>query len=192
MPKKVWKKIAVVSIAAMMISSMAACGTEKESKQETVAAEEGNLGKYEETIICNMGRSTIANPKFPEGDNYEDNAYTRYLKEKLNVEVVDAFEANGEDYDRQVSLAIASEDLPDIMRVGSKDILDELVENDLVEDLTDVYNKYASDYIKEIYDSYDGRCLEEATYDGKLMALPGTNVDSAPLKYLSVQTGWIN
>ena len=138
-----------------------------------------------------MGRSTIANPKFPEGDSYEDNAYTRYLKEKLNVEVKDSFEANGEDYDRQVSLAIASGELPDVMRVGSKDVLDELVENDLVADLTDVYDEYASDYIKEIYDSYDGRCLDEPKYDGRLMALPGTNYDAALEKYLFGRTGWM-
>lgn len=127
-----------------------------------------------------MGRRTLANPKFPDGDTYEDNAYTRYVAEKLNVRILDEFEANGEDYDRQVSLAIASGELPDALFIGSKDILDELVENELVEDLTDVYETYASDYIKEIYDSYGGRCLDTATYDGRLMAIPGTNLDSAP------------
>ncbi len=191
MQKKTWKKFVAVLMAAIMVSGLTACGKEKADKKDAVAAEEGNLGKYKETVTCNMGRSTIANPKFPDGDNYEDNAYTRYLKEKLNIKVVDAFEANGEDYDRQVSLAIASEDLPDIMRVGSKDILDELVENDLVEDLTDVYDEYASDYIKEIYDSYDGRCLDSATYDGKLMALPGTNVDSAPSQVF-IRADWLD
>ena len=138
-----------------------------------------------------MGRSTIANPRLPDGDTYEDNAYTRYLKEKLNVEVKDAFEANGEDYDRQVSLAIASGELPDVMRIGSKDVLKELVENDLVEDLTDVYEEYASDYIKEIYDSYDGRCLDEAMIDGRLMALPGTNYDAAPCE-IFIRQDWID
>jgi len=83
-------------------------------------AEEGTLGAYGETLVCNVGRSTIANPKFPGGDTYENNAYTRYLKEKLNIQITDAFEANGEDYDRQVSLAIAAGELPDMMRVGSK------------------------------------------------------------------------
>jgi len=58
--------------------------------------------------------------------------------------------------------------------------LDELVENELVEDLTESYELYASDFIKEIYDSYDGRCLENASYGGRLMGMPGTNPDSAP------------
>lgn len=114
--RNVYKKVMGLSIAAAMLLSVTACGGNSDEKQEAVKAAEGVLGAYEESISCTVGRSTIANPKFPEGDTYEDNAYTRYLKERLNVEIKDEFEANGEDYDRQVSLAIASGELPDIMR----------------------------------------------------------------------------
>ena len=163
----------------VMAAGLSGCGKE-DKNQEPVMAEEGTMGSYHQVLECAMGRRTLANPKFPDGDTYEDNAYTRYVMDKLNVRILDDFEANGEDYDRQVSLAIASGELPDALFIGSKDILDELVENELVEDLTDVYEDYASDYIKEIYDSYGGRCLDTATYDGRLMAIPGTNLDSAP------------
>lgn len=169
-----------IFITVLLAAALGGCGGGKAADGPPAEMDEGSLGAYKETLICHAGRSTIANPKLPEGDTYENNAYIRYLKKKLNVEIVDDFEANGEDYDRQVSLAIASGEMPDIMRVGSRDVLDELVENGLVEDLTDVYEMYASDYIKDIYDSYDGRCLDMATYDGRLMALPGTSLDSAP------------
>ena len=171
-----WQRAGFLCLAAVMLTG---CGSQ-EKNPEPMAAAEGAMGSYEQVLTCTMGRRTLANPKFPEGDTYENNAYTRYVMEKLNVQIVDDFEANGEDYDRQVSLAIASGELPDAMFIGSKDILDELVENELVEDLTDVYNTYASSYIKEIYDSYGGRCLDTATYEGRLMAIPGTNLDSAP------------
>lgn len=170
----------VLFAAAGAAAVLAGCGGGKAEAQSEITASEGPLGAYSETLVCTTGRSTIANPKFPGSDTYEDNAYTRYLKDVLNVEIKDEFEANGADYDRQVSLAVASGELPDVMRVGSKDLLDELVENDLVEDLTETYEEYASDYIRGIYDSYGGRCLEPATYDGRLMAMPGTNLDSAP------------
>lgn len=162
------------------VAALAGCTSKNVDDRPPVAAVEGPLGAYEETLVCGMGRSTIANPKFPQDDSYEDNAYTRYLKDVLNVQVVDDFEANGADYDRQVSLSVAAGELPDVMKVGSKDLLDELVENDLVADLTEVYEAYASDYIKDVYDSYGGRCLDLATYNGRLMAIPGTNLDSAP------------
>ncbi len=166
--------------ACLLAAGLVGCGKDGTGNEDPVAAEEGVMGSYQQELECSMGRRTLANPKFPEGDSYEDNAYTRYVAEKLNIRIRDEFEANGEDYDRQVSLAIASGELPDALFIGSKDILDELVENDLIEDLTDVYADYASDYIKGIYDSYDGRCLDTATYDGRLMAIPGTNLDSAP------------
>ncbi len=167
-------------LAAVITAGLTACGEGDQTQKEPVTVKEEGLGNYQELLECTMGRRTLANPKFPDGDSYEDNAYTRYVRDKLNVQIIDEFEANGEDYDRQVSLAIASGELPDVMYIGSKDILDELVENELVEDLTEVYKTYASDYIKEIYDSYDGRCLATATYNDRLMAIPGTNLDSAP------------
>lgn len=179
------------ALALVMVSGLAACGGKSQERKEPVAAETGGLGNYQEVLECTMGRRTIANPKFPDGDSYEDNAYTRYVQEKLNVRMIDEFEANGEDYDRQVSLAIASGELPDVMYIGSKDILDELVENELVEDLTEAYETYASDYIKTIYDSYGGRCLETATYNGRLMAVPGTNLDSAPC-VVYVRQDWLD
>lgn len=164
------KRIATVLLGCTLAAAVLTGCQDGEKGKNT---EEGGL------IEVSFGRSTTSNPKFPEGDTYENNAYTRYLEKKLNVKVVNAFEANGDDYTRQISLAIASGDLPDVMRVGKAE-LDELVENDLIGDLTEVYETYASDYIKDIYDSYDGRVLASATYDGKLMALPGANVDGAP------------
>lgn len=168
------------AVLAALLITLTGCGAAEKENLPAQAATEGPLGAYEETLTCTVGRKTIANPKFPEGDTYEDNAYTRYAKEILNIQIKDEFEANGEDYDRQVSLAIASGELPDIMGISSQDLLDELVENNLVEDLTDVYQQYASDEIKKIHESYDGRCMEFVTYDGRMMAMPGTNLDSAP------------
>ena len=143
-----------------------------------------NLIKQDSTeidpIIYTMGRKIVKNPKLPEGDTYEDNAYTRYIEEKLNAVCINKFEATAEEYDRQVTLAIASGDIPDIMHIGNRDLLNELVEKDLIADLTDVYHNYSSNHVKNVYNSYAGRALKEAVYDGRLMALPGTNVDSAP------------
>ena len=138
-----------------------------------------------------MGRQTLQNPKLPEGDTYENNAYTRMLEDKLNVKIVDEFEANGDDYDRQVSLALSAGDIPDIMKVTTLDELQELYENDLIADLTESYESHASDYLKGIYDSYGGRALENVTFDGKIMAIPGTNADSGP-SIVWIRSDWMD
>lgn len=196
---KALKKIFVILLATVMTISLAACKKDNESQKESdtsksdttgsinITDSEDNsnasvdpFGAYENEITVTMGRQTIQNPKLPEGDTYEDNAYTRWVKNELNIKIVDEFEANGADYDRQVSLAISSGDLPDMMKVNSLDELKELYENDLIEDLTDAYNTYATDYLKEVYDSYGGRALSNVTFDGKMMALPGTQGDAGP------------
>ena len=66
------------------------------------------------------------------------------------------------------------------MVISDKNTLDEMVENDLVEDLTDVYNCCTSDKIKEMYDSYGAELLDSVRYDGRLMAMPETVIDHGP------------
>ena len=56
------------------------------------------LGKYPETVTYTLGKIAGANnANLPVGDTYEDNAYTRYLKNVLNIqnENLFALEANG-------------------------------------------------------------------------------------------------
>lgn len=202
--KKILGRCLAAAMASTLVFGMTACqGSDNNSSGETAgtgAAGTGTgstqesydpLGAYDETVTLSIGRGTVQNPKLPDGASYEKNAYNDWVKERLNIECTNSFEAmEGEDYDRQVSLAMASEELPDVMIVG-RDILDELVANDLIEDLTDSYNNYASDYIKNIYDSYDGRCLGAATYDGRLMAIPSTNPDDAP-NQVWIRQDWLD
>lgn len=166
-------KLMGMTAAVSLLFSMTACSNQEKSKTT-------GTGSGEDTITVSMGRQTLQNVTFPEGDTYEDNAYTRMAEKELGIDIVDEFEANGDDYDRQVSLALSAGEIPDMMKVGSLDELEELYENDLIADLTEVYDEYASDYLKSIYDSYEGRALAKVTIDGKMMALPGTNGDSGP------------
>ncbi|MEM5591227.1 extracellular solute-binding protein [Niallia circulans] len=175
------KRAAFGLMAASLTLSLTAC-MDNSSSSESVT-EDGKT-------IIKMGRVTAANSKLPEGDTYENNAYTRLVEEKLDAKIVDQFEAEGEDYNRQVALAIASGELPDMMRVDSREELKELVENDLIADLTEVYDKNASDFIKGVYGTYDNKTLEDATFDGKLMAIPGTIGDSAP-NIVWIRKDWV-
>lgn len=184
-----WKKMMSVTLAFAMMASVSACSAKSE---ETGATETGSGAAADtEAVTIMMGRQTLQNPKLPEGDTYENNAYTRMLEDKLNVKIVDEFEANGDDYDRQVSLALSAGDIPDIMKVTTLDELQELYENDLIADLTESYESHASDYLKGIYDSYGGRALENVTFDGKIMALPGTNADSGP-SIVWIRSDWMD
>lgn len=139
------------------------------------------FGAYPETIEYTLGKMTsVNNSNMPENDTYTDNAYTRYIKSVINVQNVDVFEANDSQYDTNVSMAISMGSLPDIMVVSSQDEVEQLVEAGLIEDLTESYNNCISDRIRKMYESYGDSLKDMVTYDGKIMALPETNITDGP------------
>lgn len=178
------RKVTSVGMAVIMLGMFFTGCSSKDGGEaipkEKTEASTTPYGKYDELVTYTIGKNTPGSPRLPEGDTYEDNAYTRYLKEVLNIQNENVFEAaNGDAYDQKVSMAIATGDIPDIMKVDAT-TLKQLVENDMIEDLTDAYKDCATDKIKEMYDSYGGRALEIATFDGKLMALPSTQCANVP------------
>lgn len=177
---------------ACALTALTACGGGDESAAVSVAKDEN--GAYVDTLTITLGR--FAEPSaaalFPEGQTFEDNAYTRYIESKLNVDLVDSFEAGGDAFTNQLATCVASGELPDIMSVISYDTFVEMVNNGLTYDMTDVYEEYASDYIKSLYDSYDGRCLSMATFDGRLMGIPGTNPDNSVPVLCWMRKDWLD
>lgn len=153
-----------------------------EHTQEWKTAETTPFGRYPEEVIYTLGKMTgMNNSNLPKGDTYEDNGYTRYLKKQLNIQNKDVFEAGENDnYQETVSMTIASRELPDVMVVNDMDMLQLLVDNGLIEDLTQVYEDCTSSRIKDIYNSYGSEILDNVTFNGKLMALPETNIDDGP------------
>lgn len=150
------------------------------------------FGKYPEEITYTLGKITnLDNSNLPRGDTYEDNVYTRYLKEMLNIQNVDVFEEDSVTYYDIVEMAIAENNLPDVMLVQGLDNLQTLVENDMIEDLSEAYENCASERIKDIYASYDDSVLGNVTFDGKLMALPETNISDGP-QLLWLRKDWMD
>ncbi|WP_334071845.1 MULTISPECIES: extracellular solute-binding protein [Paenibacillus] len=190
------KKSASILLTALLSISLTACqssnsaGTAKESAANLndPAWKKAMMTPYEpypETVFYTVGQTATSYTSLAgtvyEKDTATDNVWTRYFKKKLNVQNEVAFEANdGTDYVQKVSMAIAGGTIPDIMVVPDQATLKQLYENGLIADLTDAYNNCASDRIKEIYDSYGGRVLESAKFDGKLMALPTTEISHGP------------
>jgi len=133
-------------------------------------------GAFAEPVTLSIAKETIPNNQLPNGDTLENNEYTKYIEKKLNVKVTHAWESEpGDAYTQKVGLTIASNAYPDAMLV-SLEQLNQLVKADAIADLSEVYNKYASDLVKDIYGSYQGKLLDIATFDGKIMALPSSNI----------------
>lgn len=190
MKKRENKKIGMAFLAAAVLLSFSGCKNqekpqeEREAKTETREWEEAEntpYGKYPELVTYTLGQMSGANnSNLPEGNTYEDNAYTRYLRKMLNIQNESVHMEREERYDEYVNILVKDHTLPDVLVVSDRETLHELVENDLVADLTDVYKSCTSPRIKEMYDSYGGELLEGGMFDGRLMAIPETVIDHGP------------
>ena len=131
--------IAAVCVLGALAAVLAWRGNirqDEEQPPEDMAHERAEIQEH-----YTLGKVAGANnANLPVGDTYEDNAYTRYLKNVLNIqnENVFALEADGS-YEKALEAAISDRDIPDVMVVNGRDNLIRLVESGLVEDLTDVY-----------------------------------------------------
>lgn len=164
---------------------------EDQNRENWDKAETSPLGKYPELVTYTLGQMKgTNNSNLPDGQTYEDNAYTRYLKKVLNIQNKNIFMESEERYDEALNILVKDRNLPDVFLVSDRETLEELVDNDLIEDLTDVYKNCASDKIKEMYESYGEELLASGTFDGKLFALPETAIDDGP-QLLWLRRDWM-
>lgn len=198
------KKVAAMSMLTALALVAAACGGAKESgdggsgakapadqSPGTGAAEQVDPFRLPNPIEVTTFKSVSPGAKLAAGDTVENNQYTRYIKDKTNIEFKILWYASGTDFDQKSKLAIASNDIPDMLLVDEKTFLS-LAEADQIEDLTQVYEKYASPLTKELYASTGNRAIEKATYKGKLMGIPNISVQADAASLVWVRKDWLN
>lgn len=162
------------------------------SSEEWEKAAEGPYEAYPELVTYTLGQMSGANnSNLPEGDTYEGNAYTRYLRKMLNIQNDNVYMEREDRYDEFVNILVKDQTLPDVLVVSDRETLKELVENDLVEDLSDVYENCTTPRIKEMFESYGGDLLDAGRFDGKLMAIPETVTDHGP-RLLWLRKDWMD
>ena len=143
---------------------------------------------FDETVTFRLGVHRWANA--PEGMTIEDNPFVDYVSDKLNVNLEVLWEVDPGGFEDKISLAMVSGDLPDAFMVSEATLLS-LVEADLITDLTEYYDKLVSPYIKDIHASYGDRLLDTVMFDGRMMAIPGTNLGGAQ-QMLWIRMDWLD
>ena len=180
---KLKRVIAIACTAAMTASLISGCGgSSDEGQKEAVKEAEGTakedlpLAKYPETVTVHLGGKMNPNAKIPEGMSFEDNSYTRLLKDDLNIEVVYDWVASMSDYDEKMSLCIGSNTVPEIMNVNAAQYR-ALLKYDMIQPLDDYFDDYASDALKSYVESGGDELMDCITNDdGEIMAIPAPNL----------------
>lgn len=191
---------ASTSDAASESEAQTAENTESSGSTESTAAasteaatgEDGPFGKYPEPITISVVKDLGQQPQdFQEGDDLENNVWTRYDEENYNITFDWLWSTTSDQYPSKVNIAITSDDIPDIMKVNAQQFK-MMVDNEQVYDLTDLYDKYTSDYTDEILKSDGGAGLQSATFDGKLLGIPKVTGSLMSANVLWVRTDWLD
>ena len=155
-----------------------------------VSEEVDPYGPVSEEVTLHVGRSEDTGATYLDGQDSSNNYLVNYISEKLGVKYEYDFSVPSDTYETKVSMAITSGEFPDVMVVNESQ-LRQLVAAGAVEDMTDAYNKYASDNLKAAYDTTKGISFASATFDGKLMGMPNISPGADGVPMLFVRGDWM-
>ncbi|ULL17107.1 extracellular solute-binding protein [Paenibacillus sp. H1-7] len=187
--------------SAMLASSLAlltiltACSSSAEDpKAPSTASTQADtepVGKYDPPIQVSMVLSQAVNTTFPEGDSMSNNLWTRTLLQEYGIQIKSDWTVDETQYNEKLNVSIASGELPDIFQVTPTQ-LQQLVDADMLADLTTVYKKHISPLADEKLREDGNVGFRSATFDGKMMALPYTTAAMDGATMLWVRKDWLD
>lgn len=166
------------------------------------------LSVYSKPLRLTVGQMMTAT-KYVQGESPSDNVIYDAYRELLNIDIVCQFSAMvGTAYSQQLSMAVISNNLPDLFFCNQNE-LNDLIDQGMVEDLTDAYYKYASPGLRlAIEYNYTGdlsrwnngnpigltrtdNMLNMVSKDGRIYAFPYISdiFDYCPLIW--IRTDWL-
>ena len=211
------KKIVSILLVAAMVTSLTACGGgDAEQSQSSAtgnadaastdnsgssnvaggsdgATEELNLYGFDEPVTIKIGVSYAAASDFTfyGGETVENNAWMELYKANNIIPEI-LYEVDPSQADAKLSTAIMSGDYPDVFS-GTGAEYENYVESGAVADITEAYEKYASDELKEYMTAYDGgKALESLYIDGKLYGLPKVSDSQAGAHVMWIRQDWLD
>ncbi|RED75777.1 extracellular solute-binding protein [Cohnella phaseoli] len=188
-------------ITTLIVSvAMTACGngnTAKESEKASPSASPSasasatNSSGVEGGEVIEVSTVAQSDPylKFDEGESWEKNSVYDAYEKDIGVKITNKWIADITQFKEKVKITIASDDLPDFLLVNATQ-LKELTEADMIMDLTEVYDQYATEETKKFLTMDGGLQLKTATFDGKLMGIP-SSYNPYQYQYLYVRTDWL-
>lgn len=163
-------------------------------------AENDPLGKYEPAINIRFVRtidddlSSNVLPSTP-NETMESNRWLKLYSDALGINVTYDWTVAGgytdDAYTQKINVTLASGDLPDVVNVNAQQ-LKQLVDADMIEDMTAYWTDYASDFSKDIYTEEGESVLNSATFAGKLMAIPNVDASIECAQFLWIRKDWLD
>lgn len=158
------------------------------------------LGKYdppiEITTVRNLSEIVVNNVLgVLKDETLEDNRWSRLYEDKLGIKIKYNWIIKGDDtsdqYLQKMNVMLASGDEPDVIPVNATQ-LKQLADSDQIEDMTSIYQQYASPLLKKVLSEGGSGPFNAATFDGKLMAIPQTGSLIEQAQFVWIRTDWLD
>lgn len=210
------KKVAALLVCSAMVVSMAACGSAsattdsssaasaQEGTEESAAAESEAenveeaeevvskaLVPFDETVTLTLGHGLDPTTEFEDGESIEDNRYLDWIREDLNIDVVFDWVCSSSDFEQKMNLCIAGNTLPDAMNVGQTQFL-AMLKYDQLQPITDIFEEYASDMLKQYVASGGDTLMNAISKDGEMYAIPAPNITAGGVNEMWIRQDWLD
>ncbi len=176
------------SVTTAAASTQAGSGTEA----ATAPAPEP-LGKYSPEINVTSVKSlddTMQKLIGTKSDVVTNNIWFNAYKNDLGINVSYNWTVPGAQFEQKMNVAISANDLPDIIPANQRQ-LKLLVDSGVALDLTKIFQDYASPFTMEMMQADNNVSIEQATFDGKLMAIPQVSGNRDHSNMLWIRNDWL-
>jgi putative aldouronate transport system substrate-binding protein len=152
--------------------------------------ESGDGGERTTPIELTMFRESAADIKFLPGESMDKNSVYDAIERDLGIRIKNIWVADATQYQQKLQMSISSNDIADLMQVTMAQ-LQQLVEADMIMDLTEVYEQHATPETKAYIMGDGGTQLDSAKIGGKLMAIPATNGPYGASTQVWIRRDWL-
>lgn len=151
---------------------------------------EKNLYGYDEPVSVKVGYAWGGDFKWYGDETSTDNTWVDLYKENNIIPEI-LYEVNTSQSDTKLSTAIMSGNYPDIIKAKTNDFVN-YAKTGVIADITDAFEEYASDELKEYLAADSGLAMQNVLVDGRIYGLPvlGSSYDSIPLMF--IRQDWLD
>ncbi|MBQ9263618.1 MAG: extracellular solute-binding protein [Clostridia bacterium] len=180
------KKTLVFLVTLVMLATMCSFGL----AEADVVDEQGRIVRYGEPVhlTAYFCRSM---PRFNEGDDINHNAWIQRYKDLYNIELEIVVLANGDDYKQKMTMAIASDKMPDLMYLDGNQYT-QLAKAGKLADVTDLFDLYCGDILRSTLMGKDGKVFEQSYVNGRLYGFTKTKGMVYPSTMLYIRKDWLD
>ncbi len=158
-------------------------------------------GKKEAVTVADDGLITVrtvrlhgGNQVYYDGDTVEENIWTRFLRDKFNIQLEHMWVVTGTaaDFEQRLNLSVLSGDVPDWFSINRVETYRDFASAGHLFEVSDVFDRVAAPEVKHRLDVLDGILWRAMSVNGRNYSIPSTKFKYQDNKVLWVRQDWLD